>query len=92
MSEFTLPSAEQNFQQAQATLVNAQQAYDRAAKLAKDGFGTQAKLDDAVKALDIAQAQARSAELQVYTSRPGGSDYVMAETLLNQSHASLTAA
>ncbi|TIP31650.1 MAG: HlyD family efflux transporter periplasmic adaptor subunit, partial [Mesorhizobium sp.] len=30
--------------------------------------------------------------LQVYTSRPGGSDYVMAETALNQAEANLATA
>lgn len=34
----------------------------------------------------------RSAEFQVYTNRPGGSDYVMAETQLNQTQANLSAA
>jgi HlyD family secretion protein len=92
MRELTLPSAEQALAQAQATLLNAQQAYDRAQKLAADGFGTRATLDDATKALSVAQSQVRSAEFQVYTNRPGGSDYVMAETQLNQARASLTAA
>ena len=44
------------------------------------------------KALDIARAQVRSAELQVFTNQPGGSDYVMAETQLNQARASLATA
>jgi HlyD family secretion protein len=92
MRELTLPSAEEALRQAKATLVNAQQVYDRAAKLAQDGFGTRATLDDATKSLDIARAQVRSAELQVFTNRPGGSDYVMAETQLNQARASLATA
>jgi HlyD family secretion protein len=87
-----LPSAQEALTQARATLVNAQQAFDRAQKLASDGYGTRATLDDATKALNIAQAQVRSAEFQVYTNRPGGSDYVMAETQLNQAHANATAA
>lgn len=92
MRELTLPSAEEALRQAQATLVNAQQAYDRAAKLAASGSGTRAALDDATRALDVARAQVRAAEFQVYTSRPGGSDYVMAETQLNQARASLVSA
>jgi HlyD family secretion protein len=92
MRELTLPSAEETLTQAQATLVNAQQAYDRADKLAKDGYGTKATLDDATRALNVARAQVRSAEFQVYTNRPGGSDYVMAETQLNQSRANLVSA
>jgi HlyD family secretion protein len=92
LRELTLPSAEEALTQAKATLVNAQQAYDRAQKLANDGYGTRAALDDATKALSIAQAQVRSAEFQVYTNRPDGSDYVMAETQLNQARANLVAA
>jgi HlyD family secretion protein len=92
LHELTLPSAEEALTQARATLVNAQAAYDRAEKLAKDGYGTKATLDDATKALDVARAQVRAAEFQVYTSRPGGSDYVMAETQLKQSRATLASA
>ena len=38
------------------------------------------------------RALVRSAEYQVYTNRPGGSDYVMAETQLNQTSAALATA
>ena len=92
INEVTLPAADEALKQARATLLNAQQTYDRANKLARDGYGTQAALDDATRALDIAHAQMRAAELQVYTSRPGGSDYVMAETQLNQARANLDTA
>ncbi|MCC7348025.1 MAG: biotin/lipoyl-binding protein, partial [Variibacter sp.] len=90
--ELTLPSAEQALHQARATLVNAQAAYDRTAKLAEGGIATRAALDEATRALDVARAQHRAAELQVYTNRPGGSDYVMAETQLNQARAALDTA
>jgi len=89
MRELTLPSAEESLKEARATLTNAQTAHDRAARLAQDGYATRAALDEATKALDIARAQLRHAELQIFTNRPGGSDYVMAETLLNQARASL---
>ena len=92
LREITLPSAEEMLKQARATLINAEQTYDRAAKLAADGFATKAALGDAQKTLDIARAQVRSAELQVFTSRPGGSEYVTAETLHNQARANLSAA
>jgi HlyD family secretion protein len=92
LRELTLPSAEATLEQAKATLVNAQHAHDRAAKLASDGYGTRVTLDDATKALDIARAQVRNAEVQVFTNKAGGSDYVMAETLLDQARAGLAAA
>jgi HlyD family secretion protein len=90
--ELTLPSAEETLKQAKATVVNAEAAYGRAEKLARDGFGTKVSLDDARKALDIARAQVRSAEFQIYTNSPGGSDYVIAETQRNQARASLAMA
>ncbi len=91
LREITLPSAEEALKQSKATLTNAEQTYERAATLAADGFATKAALGDAQKSLDIARAQFRSAELQVFTSRSGGSDYVTAETVLNQARASLAA-
>jgi HlyD family secretion protein len=90
--ELVLPSAEETLRQAQATLINSQQTYDRTAKLAKDGVATRAALDDATRALEIARAQVRGAELQVFTNRPGGSDYVMADTQFNQALAALATA
>jgi HlyD family secretion protein len=90
--ELTLPSAEQALAQASATLTNAQKTYDRAEKLANDGYGTKASLDDATRALDVVRAQVRNAEFQVFTNRSGGSDYVMAETQLNQARANLDSA
>lgn len=84
LEELTLPSAKQTLAQTQATLTNAQQTFDRTSQLEEKGYATRASLQDAQKALDVARAAVRSAEFQVYTASPGGSDYVMAETQLNQ--------
>lgn len=92
LEELTLPSAKEALTQAQATLRNAQATYDRTAQLEHNGYATRAALDDAQKTLDVARAQMRSAEFQVYTASPGGSDYVMAQTLLNQARANLDTA
>ncbi len=92
LAELTLPSAREALTQAQANLLNAQQTFDRTSTLAKNGFATRAALDDAQKTLDVARTQVRTAEFQVYTASPGGSDYVMAQTLLNQAHANLETA
>jgi len=92
LRELTLPAARESLAQAQATLLNAQQIYDRTANLAKSGYATKASLDDAQKNLDVARTLVRSAELEVFTSSPGGSDYVMAETQLNQANANLDTA
>ena len=90
--ELTLPAARQTLAQAEATLLNAQRVYDRTADLAKNGFATRAALDDAQKNLDVARTQVRTAELQVFTNSDGGSDYVMAETELNRTKATLDTA
>ena len=92
LKELTLPAAREALTQAQATLLNAQQTYDRTSELAKNGHATKASLDEAQKNLDVARTQVRTAELQVFTSSQGGSDYVMAETQLNQARANLEAA
>ena len=92
LDELTLPSAREALTQAQATLANAQVTFDRTSQLANNGYATRQALDDAQKVLDVALAQKRSAEFQVYTASPGGSDYVMAQTLLNQARANLDTA
>jgi HlyD family secretion protein len=92
IEELTRPSADEALTQAKATLLNAQQTYDRTAQLEHNGYATRAALDDARKTLDVARAQMRSAQFQVYTASPGGSDYVMAQTLLNQARANLDTA
>ena len=92
LEELTLPSAREALTQAQANLLNAQQTFDRTSQLAKNGYATRAALDDAQKILDVARTQVRTAEFQVYTASPGGSDYVMAQTQLNQAHANLDTA
>ncbi len=89
LDELTLPSAREALAQAQANLLNAQQTFDRTSQLTKNGYATRAALDDAQKTLDVARTQVRTAEFQVYTASPNGSDYVMAQTQLNQARANL---
>jgi len=92
LRELTLPTAKETLAQMQADFVDAQKAYDRASTLVKSGAETQANLDDARKALDVARAQVNAAQLAVYTASPGGSDYVLAETQVNQARANLDTA
>lgn len=89
MNEVTHPAAEQSLKQAQATLTNAQNNFERTTKLSRDGYATRVALDEATRALDVAKAQVKSAEYQVATTQADGSDYVMAETQLTQAKASL---
>lgn len=92
LKELTLPAAKESLAQASATLLNAQQTFNRTSELAGKGYATRASLDEAQKNLEVARTQERTAGLQVYTASPGGSDYVMAETLLNQARANLDTA
>jgi HlyD family secretion protein len=92
LEELTLPSAREALTQAEATLLNAQRTYDRTAQLERNGYATKVALDDAQKTLDVARAVKRAAEFQVYTASPGGSDYVMAQTQLNQARANFDTA
>jgi HlyD family secretion protein len=92
LRELTLPAANEALEQAKATLANAETALSRASSLAVSGYGTRATLDAAMKDRNVAQAQMRTAELQVFSAAVGGSDYAMAQTQLRQSEASANAA
>ncbi len=92
LNELTLPAARETLAQAKASLVDAQSTYDRTSSLFKNGFSPNSALDEAQKNLDVAKAQVRSAELQVFTASPGGSDDVVAETQVKQALATLEAA
>jgi len=92
LREVALPAAEQALVQAQATALNARQQFDRTKTLREKGFVVQSQLDDAQRALDIAESQLRAARLQVETNGPSGSDYAMALRALDQARANLAAA
>jgi len=92
INEVARPAAEENRKQAQATLLNAQQSFDRTDRLYQNGFATRAQYDDSRRALDIAMAQMRTAELQLASNEPGGSDYTLAQYALVQAEAALRSA
>ena len=90
--EVQAPVAQQALRQAQANLDNAQSAYRRSQDLFKQGFIGQAALDDARKLAELADAQARSAQMQLATTGTAGSDYAMAATAVSQAQAAHAAA
>ena len=92
LRELALPAAEQTFVQAQATALQARQQFDRMKTLRERGFVVQSQMDDAQRALDIADSQLRSARLQVETNKPTGSDFALAQTALDQARANLRVA
>lgn len=86
------PVAEEMRRQAEANLVDAQAAYRRAFDPARRGFETDAALDAASRALNIALSQSRAAEIQVASNKPGGRDFIVAQTLVTQTEAQRDAA
>ena len=58
-----------NLNQSNATLANAQQAYDRAASLSKTGSGTQANFDSALASLRVAEAQVNTSQTRLARRR-----------------------
>jgi HlyD family secretion protein len=87
IEDVALPVARQSVAQTEANLVAAQAAFTRVERLKQTGFATQAQVDDARKARDVAVAQSRAAHLQLQSNLPGGSDRVdRKSTRLNSSH------
>lgn len=84
-----LPAAEQGARQAEANLTQAQQQYQRTKDLVAKNFVSQAQLDDVQRNLDVAASQLQAAKLQVESNRPGGGDYQLAKTALEQARASM---
>ena len=87
IQDLSLPTARDALKQSQATLLNAQQNFGRAAFLIRKGDETRVVLDAAQKDLNVARSQVRMNELQVYNDSPGGSDYVAGVAQLNQARA-----
>lgn len=90
LREFTLPAAQQTLVQARATLLSMEQGFAR--NLTAAGFDSEAARDEAQKNLDIARAEARSAELAVVTSQPSGSNATAVNAQLAQAKANRSAA
>jgi HlyD family secretion protein len=86
-----LASAKEALAQAAATLRNAEQKYDRVSQLAITGFISDAAVDDARQADDIAQSQVRNAEAAVANASPKGNDFLLAQSVLEQSKAAARA-
>ena len=91
IEDVALPVARQTVAQVEANMVAAQAAFARVEKLKETGFATQAQIDDARKARDVAVAQSRSAHLQLESNLPGGSDRAMLEAAAAQAEAAVAA-
>lgn len=85
--ELSQPVSRQTLLQAETTLEIATKQYDRNLELYKNGFVSQAQLDDSLRNLNIAKSQAEAAQLQANSILNKGSDYALAESALSQARA-----
>jgi HlyD family secretion protein len=88
-TDVSLPAAERALDQSIATRDAARLQYARTARLLARGIATQAARDEARKLLDIAEAAVLSAQLQVESNGPNGSDGQMAKLALDTARAAL---
>ena len=84
LGELNQPLAVQALAQAQATALQARKVLERNRNLVAQGFVSQAAVDDAQRAVDIASSQVSSAQAQVKTNTPDGSDAAVARAALGQ--------
>ena len=92
LNEVQAPVAEQALRQARTSLGNANAALQRNQDLFKQGFIGQAALDEARKAAELADAQLRTAQKQLDTTGPTGSDTALAQSAVSQAEAAADAA
>ncbi len=81
------PLAAQALRQADAQLGSAQAGLRRSQALVQQGFIGQAALDDALKAVELADAQRATARLQLDSTRAAGSDFALAAGAVLESQA-----
>ena len=84
LGELNQPQAAQALAQAQATAGQAQKVLERNRALVLQGFISQAALDDAQRAVDVATSQVASAQALAKSSTPSGSDAALAQAALAQ--------
>ena len=87
LSELSQPQATQALKQAQATLLQANKTLTRNRELVAQGFVSQAAVDDAQRAVDVAASQVASGQALVKTNTAGGSDILLADAALRQAQA-----
>ena len=90
--EVQAPAARETERQAQANLAQIRAQHARQTDLFRQGFIGQAALDEASRALQVAEAQARAATLQRQSGDPQGADLALARSTLAQARASALAA
>jgi HlyD family secretion protein len=84
LRELNGPLATQALAQAQATALQTRRVLVRDRDLVAQGFISQAALDDAQRAADVASSQVTSAQAQAKTNTASGSDVALAQAALAQ--------
>ncbi|MFM9879130.1 MAG: efflux RND transporter periplasmic adaptor subunit [Burkholderiaceae bacterium] len=84
LRELSQPQAAEALVQAQATALLARKALARNRDLVAQGFISQATLNDAQRAVDVADSQVISAQVQAKSSTVSGSDAALAQAELAQ--------
>jgi len=89
INEVTLPVLRETLAQADATVLNAEQQFNRSDTLVRSGAETVVQRDADRRVLDVARAVQRAARYQVTSSSPGGTDHTIAENNVTQAQAAL---
>jgi HlyD family secretion protein len=92
LTSVSTPVADQNLRAAEATLQLNRAEFERVQQLYEKGFYGKAKLDEATRNLQTAEAQYRSGVAQAQTNRPDGSDYALALARRDQARAAVEVA
>lgn len=92
LQEVQAPLAQQALRQAQATADFARATLRRNQDLFAQNFIGAAALDESRKAFDVAVAQQRSAQEQMNSATPQGSDFAVAQTAVAQAQANAQSA
>lgn len=92
LQRLTQPLAQENIRQSEANLAQAKRHFDRVETLVGKGFYSTTQLDEARRALTLAQSQFHASQLQAQSSARGGSDFQLAEAGVAQARAALALA
>ena len=87
LSELNQPQAVQALAVVRATALQARKTLERNRDLVQQGFVSQAAVDDAQRAVDVAASQVTSAQAQVKANNAGGSDVLLLEAGLREAQA-----
>lgn len=86
------PVASEQLRQAEATLAQARNEFERVKALTDKGFFSSSRLDEAERSLKSAQAGETAARAQAEAQRVGGAEHALAQARLEQARAALALA